>query len=273
MRNICSLASYAASLLLTTGLFDFAYADAASGTFEVDLIFPHNDTYAPEPIIPVAFAVQNTKLVEYLRPSVSFSIIPYGNYSKSIAQGVYDLNNANLSGNDPAMIYGDALEALNKEGTWLLEWSLDVATCSDGGDDTKSLQKRRLSRRHKLVFTTQNGAKKTDLTAASTDDSCKDAQWAAFEVVGTKEQNSGDDNDDSDGDQPCAALATSTASPSANPCAATIEASVAANVSASLTQRACAVQTADWCPDEDSSATGVMASWTLTIASIILALT
>ncbi|PGH11757.1 hypothetical protein AJ80_07018 [Polytolypa hystricis UAMH7299] len=63
---------------------------AASGNLEIDLIFPQNDTYSPQPIIPVAFAFQNSALAGFLQPRVNFIIYPYGNHTETIAYGYPD---------------------------------------------------------------------------------------------------------------------------------------------------------------------------------------
>ena len=187
------------SLLALTGT-----ALAASGSLEVDLVFPQNDTYAPEPIIPVAFAFQNSELASYLQPSVSFSIIPYGNYTKSIASGSYDLTWENLTSSDPYMLYGEALEVLNTEGTWLLEWELSVTNCSGSGDN---LDFRQDTTRRRLTFSTKSGAKRPDLTAATSDDSCDNAQSSAFQITDTR-----DAGDHFDNRKACAVLAMTTPS-------------------------------------------------------------
>lgn len=37
---------------------------SASGVLEVDLVFPHNDTYAPTEWFPIVFAFQNAELAQ-----------------------------------------------------------------------------------------------------------------------------------------------------------------------------------------------------------------
>lgn len=228
-----NLGCWIAGLLTCSGT-----VQAASGMLEVDLVFPQNDTYAPEPIIPVAFAIQHPELARNLKPSISFSIIPYGTGNHSIANGYYDLTWANFTSSDPYMEYGESLEGLNTEGTWLLDWTLSVDTCylSDGkvhgGID---------SYRRQLVFTTQNGAKRPDLTAATSDDTCANSQGTIVNITQTLDTAERLQNGTS-----CVVLSETTSTSS--PCGVHIEASAASSVSASLTNRACAVQTASWCP-------------------------
>lgn len=205
----------------------------------MDLVFPQNDTYAPEPIIPVAFAFQHSELAGYLQPSIAFSISPYGNNSESIAGGYYDQTWTNFTSSDPYMQYGEGLEVLNTEGTWMLEWTLSITNYSSSGN----LEFSRDSKRRRTVFT-KNGAKKPDLTAATGEDTCSNAQGYVFKI--TETQDSGDHLDNG---KPCAVLAETTPTPS--PCGVKIEASAASSVSASLTDKACAVETASWCPEPD----------------------
>ena len=147
----------------------------------------------------------------------------------------------NLTSSDPYMLYGEALEVLNTEGTWLLEWELSVTNCSGSGD---SLDFRQDTTRRRLAFSTKSGAKRPDLTAATSDGSCDNAQSSAFQIMDTR-----DAGDHFDNGKPCAVLAMTT--PSASPCGVKIEASAASNVSASLTDRACAIETATWCPEPE----------------------
>lgn len=88
---------YAASLLALSTL-----THAGSGTVEVDLVFTQNDTYAPSPIIPVAFALQRSQLASHLQPNIRFSIFPYGNLSDSVAEGFYYMTWANSAALTPS---------------------------------------------------------------------------------------------------------------------------------------------------------------------------
>lgn len=54
----------------------FAYSQASitPGVTEVDLIFPHNESYAPSPLIPIIFTIQNLSLLSSLNPEISYYI-------------------------------------------------------------------------------------------------------------------------------------------------------------------------------------------------------
>ncbi|KAK4243340.1 hypothetical protein C7999DRAFT_18296, partial [Corynascus novoguineensis] len=218
-------------------------------TVEIDLVFPQNDTYAPSPIIPVSFALQRSELSGYLQPRVGFSIFPYGNFSEDVADGFYYMTWANFSSADPYIQYGYALESLDSEGIWMLRWELDIAHCVASGD--LNVTWNHLN--GEVVFTTKEGAKKPDLTAATQRETCSNDQGFAFEITETR-----DSGDSFENGKPCAVLAETT--PTATPCAVTIDAPAASSVSSSMTSRACRIQATPtpWCPaPEEDAAVGL----------------
>ncbi|KAL2140758.1 hypothetical protein VTI28DRAFT_3272 [Corynascus sepedonium] len=172
------LAGYCVASLLALS----ALAHAASGTAEIDLVFPQNDTYAPSPIIPVSFALQRSEL----------------------ADGFYYMTWANFSSADPYMQYGYALESLNGEGIWTLRWELDIAHCA--ASDDLNVTWNHLN--GKVVFTTKKGAKKPDLTAATQRETCSNDQGFAFAITETR-----DSGDTFENGKPCAVLAETTPTP------------------------------------------------------------
>ncbi|OBT58740.1 hypothetical protein VE04_00726 [Pseudogymnoascus sp. 24MN13] len=218
-------------------------AQAASGTLEVDLVFPQNDTYAPAHIIPIAFAFQNSDLAGYVQPSIAFTIIPYGNNTKAIANGNFEMTWSNFTDSNPFIQYGEALEGLNSEGIWALDWQLSVTNCTGPDNDLKFTTDTKM---HRVVFTTKNGAKAPDVSAATAKDTCSNSQGFAFQITQTLDSGGKFDNG-----RPCAVLAETTPAPT--PCGVKIDAGAAANVSASFTAKACAIETASWCPKVDGA--------------------
>lgn len=215
---------------------------AISGTVEVDLAFPQNDTYAPAIIFPVAFAFQNSELAGYLQPLVTYDIYPYqgnGSEGNSTASGYYNMAWTNWTTSDPYIEYGGAVMTLDTEGTWLLVWVVHGSTCSASGP----LNAIADSWRYEMVFTTKKGAKKPDLVAATSGELCSRSLNLTFDITGTR-----DSGDLFENKKPCAVVAE--AAPAPTPCAAKIEASAASSISSYLTYIACAVQTdpASWCP-------------------------
>ncbi len=236
----------AAALLLCATV-----VDAVPGAVEVDLVFPQNDTYAPEPIIPVAFAFRGGDIAGFLQPRVTFAIYPYGTEPVDIigATGDFDMTWGNFVDHDPYMQYGEAVELLNIEGVWTLEWDLATLSCSAGGG---ALNITNGNRRGRVTFTTKNGAKRPDLAATLPRETCRPSEGFAFSVTDTRASGTAFPNG-----KPCAVLAETTPTPSA--CGIKIEAAAAASVSAELTGRACAVQTPSptpWCPPPEKSIAG-----------------
>lgn len=212
---------------------------AASGTVEIDLVFPHNDTYAPAHVFPVAFAFQHSELASYLQPRAIFRILRYGDNYKAIANGDFDMSFVNLSSSDPYIEYGESLETLNSEGTWLLEWELSTSNCSSSGDLSPTTN----TTRDQMVFTTKKGAKAPDLTAATSEGMCSAALSHTFKITDTRDSGEPFENG-----KACPVLAEVTPAPT--PCSAKINASAASSISSYLTNRACARPTVarDWCP-------------------------
>ncbi|KFY29434.1 hypothetical protein V493_02374 [Pseudogymnoascus sp. VKM F-4281 (FW-2241)] len=224
------------SLLLACAV---ATVHAASGNLEIDLLFPQNDTYAPQQIIPVAFAIQNSALAGFVKPKVNFVIYPYLNHTRSYAYGYNVLTRANFSKSDPYMVYGGALDVLNTEGVWTLEWTTYVAMCPliKGTQDyfwNYTMQR--------ITFTTKNGAKMPDLTAATSPDSCANAHSLTCSITDTR-----DAGDNFGNGRHCAILAEATPIPS--PCAVKIDSAAAASVSARMSNRACVAVNRTGCPE------------------------
>lgn len=67
-------------------------------TVELDVVFPRNDTYAPTPIFPVVFAVQNL-LAAALSTSlyIEWAVIRTG--EGRVSEGIVKLDRANSSSN------------------------------------------------------------------------------------------------------------------------------------------------------------------------------
>ncbi|KAL2200282.1 hypothetical protein P885DRAFT_74117 [Corynascus similis CBS 632.67] len=250
------LASYCVASLLALS----ALTHAASGTAEIDLVFPQNDTYTPSPIFPVAFALQSSELVGYLQPRLGFSIFPYGNFTENVADGFYYMTWANFSSADPYMQYGDALESLNAEGIWTLRWQLSIAHCAASGDLNVTWNYLH----GEVIFTTKKGAKKPDLAAATQRESCANDQGFAIGI--TKTRDSGDSFENG---KPCAVLAETTLTPT--PCAVTVDAPAASSISSSLTSRACRIQATPtpWCPAPEEDAALGLATSNLAVGSAV----
>lgn len=237
-RHPSFLTCYAAGFLLAYSRL----VQAISGTVEVDLVFPQNDTYAPAPVFPIAFTFRNSELAGYLQPQVFYTIYPYrGDDSEHdpAAVGDFDMAWANWTTSDPYIEYGAAV-TLDTEGTWLLLWDVEATTCSASGP----LNATTGYWSYEMIFTTKKGAKKLDLTASTSGELCSRSLNVTFDITGTRDSGNLFENK-----KPCAVVAE--AAPAPTPCAAKIEASAASSISSYLTFRACVTQTVDpapWCP-------------------------
>ncbi|RMJ26262.1 hypothetical protein PHISP_02894 [Aspergillus sp. HF37] len=236
-------------------------AQAASGTAEVDLILPQNDTYAPMHIFPAALVFQNPMLASYLHLQTDFEITPASNYSNTIELGWLWEDFANLSTSDPFMQYNEVIQGVDVEDTWELRWMFRYVNCSRAADGNLTVDHYTL-RNQRVIFTTKDGAKEPDLSAATTDGTCSNAMGLAFEI--TETHDSGDYFADG---RPCAQLAETTPAP--NPCAVTIKPSAASSVAASHTQRMCEYSqtlwkvSPTWCPelkDDEGAARNLVVS-------------
>jgi hypothetical protein len=243
-------------------------AQAASGTAEVDLILPQNDTYAPMHIFPAALVFQNPMLASYLHLQTDFEVTPVSNYSNTIELGWLWEDFANLSTSDPFKQYNEVIQGVDVEGTWELRWRFRYVNCSRAADGNLTVDHYTL-RNQRVIFTTKDGAKEPDLSAATTDGTCSNAMALAFEITETHDSG----GYFADG-RPCAQLADTTPAP--NPCAVTIKPSAASSVAASHTQNVCeASQTIwevfpTWCPELEEGAARNLVVSSLAVCGVAL---
>ncbi|KAM0253118.1 hypothetical protein ACHAQJ_007394 [Trichoderma viride] len=78
------------------------------GIFEVDLLFPRNETYAPNPLMPVVFALQNPTLasVNGLIATIDWELWKGNNRTSagSITNNSIDLAHENLTSSGPSLV-------------------------------------------------------------------------------------------------------------------------------------------------------------------------
>jgi hypothetical protein len=58
------------ALLLNVLLWSGSGRAIQPGILEIDLLFPQNDTYAPEQALPIVFSAQRPDLAKYFKPKV-----------------------------------------------------------------------------------------------------------------------------------------------------------------------------------------------------------
>ncbi|KAK4125353.1 hypothetical protein N657DRAFT_644220 [Parathielavia appendiculata] len=236
MRLISRTASSLVVLLVCLGVI----ADAA-GVLEINVVFPRNETYAPNPWFPVVFAFRNAHLAQYLRPRIVWSIQNASDALGTVLGGrVHELSWVNWTIHEPYFVYGFVdLEAA--EGQWELFWWGDWLSCDLSGSEPAFKVNKTEPSQRSLEFTIKAGGQAVDLVAATANDDTTCVQpGVALNVTDETRWVVDKPLDPNDyGDATCAVLASSTPTPTANPCQVEINSAAASSIWASLTARRC----------------------------------
>ncbi|KAL6859305.1 hypothetical protein J3F83DRAFT_749684 [Trichoderma novae-zelandiae] len=237
--------------LLMTSLLTAMGDEAAlsfPATFEVDLLFPHNATYAPSPLMPVVFAVQNPALAKPLVATIRWAMWEGDDQRSPGSIGVGDLtvgldvDTERQPSDGPLLVSSSVNTAAYPDGFWSLAWSLQYWNCSDfTTGETFS-----------TVFTVSKAGQAPDLVAATSADECGSTDAHALNITGVG----------------CFVLGPS---PTTNPCAATIDSAAASSLSAMAraTGYACATNSNLTCPTSFPNSAGSLG---MTGASTLLTL-
>lgn len=218
------LASLIVILLLPFISLAVAATNITSGTFEVDVLFPRNDTYAPQAFMPFVFALQKPVFIDNLGATLYWGIWPGTNRTVNgfDFNGVYQPNSVqfppNLYTDQPLYVTYNVNTQGFSDGPWTFSWVVYVNNCS--------MQSDLVQRNGSLIFTTSKNGKVPDLVAATSPDTCHSAPAYAFDV---RSVNS----------SPCGVLGPYVPS-AANPCAASINAAAASSIQATATANPCA---------------------------------
>jgi hypothetical protein len=203
-------------------------------TVEFDLVFPRNETYAPAPIFPVVFAVQNL-------PEAAVSSSLYLDWYLNRAQGEYletgrvDFDRVNASSN-PYFVVGwtGKINSTESADTYTLLWSFRHTNCTQDrfaySPDFDSSEYQDF-----ITFTIAEDGKQPDFAADR--DTCP-TRHATFQLTGALPSAGSEWNLYNSERDTCGVLATSP--PPANPCAARVNDAAASSISAELTASACA---------------------------------
>lgn len=212
---------------------------ATSGTVDVDLIFPRNNTYAPSELLPVIFAIQNPNLAAFLTPWFNYNIQRIDISNGTGWGDVIDLRWANFSSSgDPFYALSTVVHLIHTEGTWRFSWNLVMNNCSRGlSNDSlnEDIEFGESGQSNTLIFTTRIDSQSVDLVAATAHGNCAATESYAVNVTGILDTAPGHDGDN--GHVLCAVL--SPILPTPNPCAAKIDSTVVSSISASMTSTAC----------------------------------
>lgn len=226
-------------LFLSSSLFAFgAKTLEFPATVEIDLVFPRNDTYAPVPLIPIVFAVQNSRFASLIQPYIQFDFTSNTNLSKVPVSAIVDLTYANFSSSDPYYAWNYIAGLNGIEGQWRLSWSLFTSNCSTSTESILPNITTQTQGTDVIIFTTRNGTQPPDLVAASADSTCASTSESyTFNLTGTLDVWN---KDNFNGQNSCAIIPPGT--PTANPCGAAINSATASRISSAITSAACALQ-------------------------------
>ena len=230
-NHLCPLA-WAALMasLMTAGDATASTTAAAAATltpsiFEVDLLFPRNETYTPQALMPIVFAMQNPTLASPLGALIFWELWEGNNRSSPGAvNGGLELNLDNLSFSDPLFVTRFPNTLPYPDGSWTLTWSLQVTNCTappKQSNDTDAIQLSSTT-----VFTVSSSGQAPDLVAATSADMCGTAEAYAFDMTSSSDECG----------SPGGLLGPS---PTTNPCAASIDAAAASSIYAAATAFAC----------------------------------
>lgn len=203
-------------------------------TFEFDLVFPRNETYAPTALMPVVFAFRNSPAWIPLIPILRWDIriLPSGEFVDS---GTIDLAWGINATTDPYILAFSSLALNAADGNYSVVWDLVYGNCTAtagaqfGGPDQTGLFRNQTF--NNTNFAIRKGAQSADLAAES---SCPARQGFALNVTATRTV---DDIAAWEQRNVCGVVADPRPVPS--PCALKFDAAAASSVNAALTSTYC----------------------------------
>lgn len=241
---------------------------------EVDLIFPRNDTYAPAQLIPIVFAIQNTKAAKSATGIIRWNIYDLeaekltGKLTGVDQDDAY-FNTLNISDSDPYFTRQATSKIFNRTGTWLLKWEFLTSNCTKSAFNGQTVQNL-VSIDKRIVFTTKTGSPQPNIASDSStqrNDTCDSTQGVAVKILTTLPTDGSADFLDTN---TCSVLDGEFRN--GNPCGVHIDAATAANISSSITARACASNSipAESCPRKHDSAAQRLAymNWGMPLAGM-----
>ncbi|KAL7924301.1 hypothetical protein ACQKWADRAFT_286390 [Trichoderma austrokoningii] len=162
---------FAFAALMTSLMTAMSYKSASltlPATFEVDLLFPRNETYAPSWLMPVVFAIQNPSLAVPLSASIQWNMWEgnntrspgsFGGASFDVAG---DVTTAISTPKSPYLLSSAVNTISYPDSVWTLAWYVQYNIC---GSPTHS-------ENFTTVFTVRKSGKAIDLEAATLSDIC-----------------------------------------------------------------------------------------------------
>lgn len=203
-----AFAALMAGLMIVMG--DKSASLTLPATFEVDFLFPRNETYAPSWLMPIVIAIQNPSLAVPLSATVKWTLWEGNNMKSpgSIPGGHFDVGGdvatVRPAPSNPYLLSTAVNTISYPDGVWTLGWYVEYNICGN----------LKQSENFTTVFTVSKSGKAIDLEAATSSDICGTTEAQAFNVTSS---------------DLCHLLGPS---PTTNPCAATINSAAASSLSA-----------------------------------------
>ncbi|KAK1238217.1 hypothetical protein MKX08_002796 [Trichoderma sp. CBMAI-0020] len=216
-----------------------------TGVFEVDLLFPRNETYASSPLMQIVFPAQNLILATGLLPMIYWELWQGNNQTSagSVSDSI-QLDLDNLTASDQTLISSVVYTSAYPGGVWTFTWSVNVNNCTTVEGQPEDAHGAPAFKAKPIVFTVSKSGQAPDLVAVTSADKCDAAESFAFNV--------------SEWGIQCGVLGPS---PTTNPCAAKIDPAAASRISAAATDFACSALDRPLhpnitCPSPTSASTG-----------------
>ncbi|KAJ4005462.1 hypothetical protein NW752_002295 [Fusarium irregulare] len=207
-----------------------------TGALQIDLVFPRNETYSPSPIMPIVFSFRNTELLPFLRPTISYEVWNYDNFSADAARGDIEVPSVNETTVNPHIEFKWHLHHFNTEGTWKASFHIRWIHCyvspADQGRgelDMLDVNETDIG----VIFTTKGTSKEIDLVEA-TSKNCSSPVGTTIKVTDSMRTPFSSSAYDQD-------VCPVVASPpiEADSCDVTLDATVASSIDAAMTSWVC----------------------------------
>ncbi|KAJ5320645.1 hypothetical protein N7508_000928 [Penicillium antarcticum] len=225
---------------------------AVSDILEVNLVFPQNDTYAPNDSFPIVFAFRNSERARYLNPSLEYLL--WDENGDEALPVRHELRWVNWTDQDTYFAYKYS-RSLRRESFWKVLWTLSWDSCAE--DSTQYGSKVVYNTTTKATwFTTKNSAPKLDPIAATANRTCLGQSGVAINVSDRTMYIPGEGWSGGQYTNHTCAVVAASPTPTTNPCRSQIGNATVASMEASLKAWHCNItfgQAAD-CPDKNNVA-------------------
>jgi hypothetical protein len=217
---------------------------------EVDFIFPRNETYAPTPVFPVVFAIQNLAAASLIGPLEIFWAISKIGSNQEPVLGTRIVNNTDSTDHHHYISeWTGGLDGAEAAGTYELTWMVTFSRCLGQKDNAGTSSD---SRGNNFTFTLDPGAQQPNLLSA-------DLNICPAQNVTMMISESWPIEYDNTS---CGVVLTR--DPPADPCAAKLDSAAASSIAAEVTAAACAASPpalTDGCSETKDSAGSRAAVW------------